>query len=89
MDAGANEKASAGIGVHGSARQKRQSKKKRPGWGVERAAKGNRTLDTRIFSPLLYQLSYSGVTYIFISAEYKKVNTLVRKPFPSRKNALY
>ena len=39
------------------------------------AANGNRTHDTRIFSPLLYQLSYSGATRRFIPGDRKKVNT--------------
>ena len=36
----------------------------------------NRTNDTRIFSPLLYQLSYSGVMFRNIYFSKKKVNYL-------------
>ena len=35
--------------------------KKRPFWVSFCGANGNRTSDTRIFSPLLYQLSYQGI----------------------------
>ncbi len=40
------------------------------------AAKGN-CLDTRIFSPLLYQLSYSGGMNIFIPGDKKKVKRIL------------
>ena len=35
--------------------------KKAPVWGPFRGVGRNRTVDTRIFSPLLYQLSYDTV----------------------------
>jgi hypothetical protein len=49
-----------GIQVHGGAQLKKDTIPALRGWRLS-AADQNRTDDTWIFSPLLYQLSYSGV----------------------------
>ena len=39
---------------------------KEGGWKLKGGQRGSRTLDTRIFSPLLYQLSYLAV-YVMLT----------------------
>ena len=45
---------------------------------------GNRTSDTRIFSPLLYQLSYG--TSVFVAAKIRHFSQLARKKLQKPRN---
>ncbi len=49
----------------------------------------NRTVDTRIFSPLLYRLSYPATSFLFIhSRPACQQEIVLAKPFRSGENTL-
>ena len=48
-------------------------------------ATGNRTRDTRIFSPLLYQLSYGTMPFFLCGRKYERIADSTPNP-PHKKN---
>lgn len=48
------------------------------GWKLKGGQRGSRTLDTRIFSPLLYQLSYLAV-YVMLTCSSITISNLKRE----------
>ncbi len=51
---------------------------KEGGWKLKGGQRGSRTLDTRIFSPLLYQLSYLAV-YVVLTCSSITISNLKRE----------
>lgn len=51
---------------------------KEGGWKLKGGQRGSRTLDTRIFSPLLYQLSYLAV-YVMLTCSSITISNLKRE----------